>query len=93
MLEIHHKRSDDSCAYSLDVYQQQDGSYILETERFNGILMQEMKPEEQRKLMPQIRHHLKDLHKLHSDKLGGPSAKAFVPFAVLVRQFIFATIL
>ena len=47
--------------------------------------MQELKPEEQRKVMPQIRDYLQELRKLHSDKLGGPSGFIFPPQAIVSR--------
>ena len=36
----------------------EDGSFILETDHINGVLMQELSLEEQRKVIPQIRHYL-----------------------------------
>lgn len=47
--------------------------------------MQELKPEEQRKVMPQIRHCLQELRRLRSNKLGGPSGFIFPPQAVVSR--------
>jgi serine/threonine protein kinase len=63
----------------------QDGSFILETDRIDGVLMQELSPEKQRTVMPQIRHYLRELRKIHSDKLGGPCGLAFPPQAVVCR--------
>ena len=62
-----------------------DGSFILETERIHGVLMQDLTPAEQSKVKPQIRHVLKELHSLRSDKLGGPSGLICPPQAVFCR--------
>jgi hypothetical protein len=63
----------------------EDGSFILETDRINGVLMKELSLEEQRKVIPQIRHYLQELRNIHSDKLGGPCGLAFPPQAVVCR--------
>jgi Phosphotransferase enzyme family len=64
---------------------ERDGSFILETERIDGILMQDLKPEEQLEVMPQIRDCLQELHSLRSNKLGGPSGIICPPQAIMLR--------
>ena len=64
---------------------ERNGSFILETERIDGILMQDLEPEEQVKVMPQIHLCLQMLHRLRSDKMGGPSGIICPPQAVVSR--------
>jgi hypothetical protein len=65
----------------------EDGSFILETDRINGVLMKELSLEEQRKVIPQIRHYLQELRNIHSDKLGGPCGLAFPPHESITISF------
>jgi hypothetical protein len=62
-----------------------DRSFILEIERIYGVLIQDLKPEEQLKMMPQVRNYLQMLHRLQSDKLGGPSSIICPPQAIVTR--------
>jgi hypothetical protein len=62
-----------------------DRSFILEIERIDGVLMQDLKLEEQLKVMPQVRNYLQMLHRLRSDKLGRPSGIICPPQAIVTR--------
>jgi hypothetical protein len=68
----------------LAIYER-DGSFILETERIDGVLMQDLIPEEQLKVMPQVRNCLQKLYRLRSDKLGGPSGIICPPQVIVIR--------
>ena len=63
----------------------EDGSFILETDRIDGVLMQELSLEKQRQVIPQVRRYLRELRNIHSEKLGGPCGLAFPPQAVVCR--------
>lgn len=64
---------------------ERDGSFFLETKLIDGVLMRDLKPEEQLEVMPQIRKCLQMLRGLRSARLGGPSGIIFPPQAIVSR--------
>lgn len=72
----------------LDAYEKDDGSFILETKLIDGVEMEQLSREDQKKAMPQVRQCLEILRRLESEKLGGPGPSGFIwqPQTIFTRS-------